>query len=671
MASYYQTFRINIDDFKDGTPRFQIRSIFRNGSGSRISVIAEVSINGGPFVLLQDIGSNEYKVNINVPNGSTNNIIIKENNNVIYDLGNYSFPAQNAGCRSNVNASGFPIEQTLLQYEVKFTNAPTSNFVTMHTRGASDAGFVVEHSIDGGATFKTASYTSLGAQGIFNSSFGQAEAIAVDPKTLTCVFKSTGAPMTPTCSSLPQSVNWVNKITATPLTATASHTNPTTNGGTDGSIIIIVADGSGNFSFLWNDLATTNNRANLSAGTYSVTITDDDTLETFDINNIVLTEPAEEIITFPNTTVTASPISPIRFKENKTGGDLPLENYTFCEQPTENMAKPFTPEIFNVLDQTRLQFLSDYGANNIKKTNVDTGAFENLPLELVQDNISGGSNYSASLEGLFFEGNPALKIKNSQGNAFPNPLVGDIIIITNEPAYNGSYAIIGITKNNNEDSVWINGISSGNAPVTITFLGSIRFNVYELPINFQSWGVGTFKLEFEVTIDINTTVKLTSEFISVKPYTPNTLLLTYSNIDNAFGVIWSTGILMNKRHEGFFIKAVPTRDSTNYRNSNDSPSILNSYVRNKEEYNIFELTWFSIQRLALIYSCDSFILNGKKMFVEELPETEQSNSRYLLGRHTVVAEEVNWLDNQNTTDTGDSFEDSVVVGGDTEEVIGV
>lgn len=658
MASLYQDFIIQVDQTTPDRDLI-VKAVWYSDFVSKISQSSEISIDDGTWFPMIANAATQYTYSLAVIPagvGQSYNIKIKENGGRIFDLGDI-FIASNGNECPNLAGNGvnyFIYESTRLAND-------GSDRPLLIQAGQSGDFSSNDHSINGGLTFKAADINGI-------TNWTQAEVNAA-PSPLQIEINTIGDDL-----ALCPVVETVNlDWPPTGMALSEIHTNPTTNGGSDGSITIIVANGSGDFSFLWSDASILNPITGLIAGTYSVDVTDNITAEVVSLNNIELTEPAEEIVSFPNTLVTVSPINPIRFKENLVGEDLPLENYNFCEQPTENMSKPFTPEIFNVQDQTRLQFISDFAGNNIKKTNIDTGAVENLSLELSVDNLSGGSTHNASLQGLFFEGNPALKLRNDQlsTNPYPNPSIGDIIAISNGGNYDGSYAIIGIIKDETEDSIWINGAFTSNTSVTVTFLGSIRFNVYELPISFVDWGVGNYKLTFEASDGTNTFEKLISEFIAVKPYTPNTLLMKYSNNDNAYGVVWTTDIIMTKRHEGFFVKIVPTRDATNFRNSNDSPGILNAYVRNKEEYNIFELPWYSIQRLALIYSCDNFVLNGKLMFVEELPETEQPASRYLLGKHTVIAEQIGWLDNQNTHDIGDTSEDSIVIGGDTEDVLGV
>ncbi len=58
------------------------------------------------------------------------------------------------------------------------------------------------------------------------------------------------------------------------ITITPTITAPTCNGGATGAISLSVTGGTGSMSYLWNDGISTQDRTNLTAGNYSVTVTD-------------------------------------------------------------------------------------------------------------------------------------------------------------------------------------------------------------------------------------------------------------------------------------------------------------------------------------------------------------------------------------------------------------
>ena len=78
------------------------------------------------------------------------------------------------------------------------------------------------------------------------------------------------------------------------LTLTGNY-NITCNGGSDGSIDLTVTDGTAPYSFLWSNAQTVEDIYNLTAGNYSVTLTDNNGCTATD--NIVLTEPTAVTVT--------------------------------------------------------------------------------------------------------------------------------------------------------------------------------------------------------------------------------------------------------------------------------------------------------------------------------------------------------------------------------------
>jgi hypothetical protein len=59
-----------------------------------------------------------------------------------------------------------------------------------------------------------------------------------------------------------------------PLEESITISNPTCHGSNNGIIIVNIEGGAGSYSFVWSDSATTTNRQNMSAGSYSFTVTD-------------------------------------------------------------------------------------------------------------------------------------------------------------------------------------------------------------------------------------------------------------------------------------------------------------------------------------------------------------------------------------------------------------
>ena len=110
-----------------------------------------------------------------------------------------------------------------------------------------------------------------------------------------------------------------------------SSTNPNCIGGTDGTININnISNGSGNFSFSWSNGSTQANISGLSAGTYTLTVTDNNTgcITTDSVN---ITDPAPLSGTLTGTNISCNGLSDGTLTALASGGS---SNYKYTWNPT-------------------------------------------------------------------------------------------------------------------------------------------------------------------------------------------------------------------------------------------------------------------------------------------------------------------------------------------------
>ncbi len=108
-----------------------------------------------------------------------------------------------------------------------------------------------------------------------------------------------------------------------------SSTDVSCNGGADGNASAQGAGGTPNYTYLWSPGGGTNSTANnLTAGIYTVTITDDNGCQ--NQNNITINEPTPVSVTTSSTPASCFGISDGSVSANATGGTSP---YTYTWQP--------------------------------------------------------------------------------------------------------------------------------------------------------------------------------------------------------------------------------------------------------------------------------------------------------------------------------------------------
>ena len=186
----------------------------------------------------------------------------------------------------------------------------------------------------------------------------------------------------------------VTQPTEPTLTATSTVTNVTTFGGTNGTITLTVSGGVSPYTYLWNTIATTSSISNLTAGTYSVTVNDNNGC-IFTLNNIVVTQPAEPILTssMTLTNVTTYGGNNGSITVNPDGGVSP---YTY----SLNGATFQTPNVFNVLIAgTYNVTVKDANGCTLSLTNIVITQ-PAVPTIHVGDSKNGGVVFSVNSDGV-------------------------------------------------------------------------------------------------------------------------------------------------------------------------------------------------------------------------------------------------------------------------------
>src|SRR6478609_10568661 len=254
-------------------------------------------------------------------------------------------------------------------------------------------------SIDSGATYRGNFYDDRYGGNRYYASWSEAElrAIGQDSIVPSMIFKTFG--------DSPESVeiirDWFYAVPAFPeFLASASSTNVTASGASDGTITVFVSGGSGSYSFLWADGPTTQNRVGLPPDIYGITITDTVTHGTIFIGAIEITEPQVTPPVFGNI-LTEVPTNPVPFVPYTLDPGTPqtLDNTLFCRQFHKGYrsGQYFIP--YEKTDPLVFQFNGNFANYTLQMFNHTTDELVNTyNVVLKQENVGIATDYAVRIQ---------------------------------------------------------------------------------------------------------------------------------------------------------------------------------------------------------------------------------------------------------------------------------
>ena len=203
----------------------------------------------------------------------------------------------------------------------------------------------------------------------------------------------------------------------TVLSASATATNVSCNGGNNGTADLTVTGGTGTYTYLWSNGATTQDLTGLMAGTYSVTVTDANGCTA--TASVTLTQPTALVATATATNVSCNGGTNGTATVTATGG---TGAYTYSWTGTEMVATPFVFQGFEATGSWNYTF---------------TPAIYNISNDVwaIVENV--GSIATAS-EGSFFFGIRDLDNPNGGGN-FDHTITFDPIDVSAQGAMRLSF----------------------------------------------------------------------------------------------------------------------------------------------------------------------------------------------------------------------------------------
>lgn len=443
----------------------------------------------------------------------------------------------------------------------------------------------------------------------------------------------------------------------TPLAVSYNVTSTTANGSSDGKINLLVSGGSGNYTYLWGDGATTQNRTGLLSATYTVDVHDVTTGE--DINlSIFVPEPGAVIEggTFLRIPAMNSLTFVIDQNVDECDNLQGLDNVLLCEQYYEGFDQTNYFQKLNKCDQPPIQWESDYSLFTIElRRYIDGVLIKTFDYDLKEQNIGLLQDFGITIRNHTTPGQSRVYFNVG---VIPLPLSnGDSFeILNNANGYNGNFTIVSI---NNDATLGYQYLV-----ITKNFLGAVNengtgrftqntvsFNVFESLLGFTDVAEGQHYLKL-IAYNSTTSISATSEPIDLRLVHDGVILIRYKNVDNAFNLTWTTGYLGLLRIPGHFgHKRNPGGERSVSRNADYSLTKVNAKKIRTLTVETWSLPPYIHEKLSVVFDCDFFSVNKLECQSNEGYGDPQYKDRFLLANSSIKVE-TKWFDNYNSDDIG-------------------
>lgn len=441
------------------------------------------------------------------------------------------------------------------------------------------------------------------------------------------------------------------------LSASYTKTNLTASGANDGTITLTVINGSGTYTYLWSDAVTTKNRTGLAPGTYSVTITDFVTGDTFPINNITILDADPVVI--PDIYFEVPVMQSISFSPNKETDSSStlktLDNVIYANSQTLPRFNGMCYEQkINQSDIITVQLRSNRNGNIIELINEDGEIVDTYTFTLINQYVSLLEQYSVRLQDhgdsktrIYFIGESSIPLALSSGDT--------VEIVNNAEGFNGSYSILSIELDAVTSSQYLvinklyNGAAASSNAEANFAVNTLDFNIYETVIDFSLVDTGYYYMKAYVPGE---DVEYYSEPISVKVNHKKTHLIEFTNVDNAFDIDYSNNITHKVRVESLFYKRNPSVEKDTIRNTDNRLNTLSAKPQRKITFEAYNIPPYLVEKLAIATAHDVFKIQGVEFVAEEGTEEPEYKEGYGLASIRAIVEQKQWFSTYNGNDLG-------------------
>jgi hypothetical protein len=326
--------------------------------------------------------------------------------------------------------------------------------------------------------------------------------------------------------------------------------------------------------------------------------------------------------------------------------DQQLDNVLFCNQIHKGYEDDCYLNPYNITDKPRVQFHSNYLTHIIKMFKLsDDSEVKQFAVELTEENVGTTIDYSIVIKDYGVADQSKIYF---QSGTIPIPLaIGNTFEISNNAdGMDGIYAILNILIEASTglsilviNCTYVGGTSS---TATGTFDNQLSdYNVFESTLDFSDVDAG--KYYFKILASDPADIEAISEPIDLKTLHIGTHAIVYSNTDNDFGTVWSTGYRGLVRVYSSMFKRVPGGERSVTRNSNDSLVKIRARKRRLVDFETDLLPPYMHEKLSVIFDTDYFSINGLAYQASDGYDDPQYTERSRLSLSKIRLEQLNWF----------------------------
>lgn len=456
------------------------------------------------------------------------------------------------------------------------------------------------------------------------------------------------------------------------LSFNATAVNVTANGLNDGILAVLSIDGSNDYTAQFKKNGATFLTVPLSfsfipyaipalgPGLYRITITDDVTGQVR-LTELIITEPVvvpppptEDPTSYLGTVLNIPYINSVHFVDRGLDQtEQGLDNKLLCEQSYGRYIGQNYAQKFNIADKPKTQFFSNF-ENHLLQLFTKAGVLvKNFSIDLKVDNLTTLIAYAITLtehgagQSRVYFASQELPLLLSVGSTFT--------IEDNPDGLDGDYAIIDIQIDNDGFQYLVinadfSAVVGDESIANGLFKNSLQYNVYECEHSFVGVNPGKYYMVLTGSVGVNSRV-WQSEPMNLQVLHKDCNAIVYSNIDNAFGVEWTTGYKGLLRVPSFFgHKRIPGGERTLSRNSNYSLVKVSAKKQRLTQFEMFGLPPYLIEKLSVIFDLDAFAINSVACQSSDGLDKPQFLDYTLRSNVNVLVEQLNWFNTYNSDD---------------------